>query len=649
MKNTIQAPPPFKSLKAKTPNSFILQKSSEYQGPLASKPQLFFNVFSTFRIDPLYCYSTLTYASTKTVNNHAIIPSSEFSYPEYYDLTEAINEICSQSPFKTLEHTSPEVTYSSVNTIEFGLDRCESEAKKLTESKKQLVKQVLREIGKTHEFESSEFSVNLDISESVYFDTSSVYSKVPNSYASVSSKSIFSVTDTHHTMIPTNEEELITCSKESYIVELVPENTFEINNIRHSTDISGIDEGSVHISTRLFLPKACASKNILTSTPKEINIFDDFPVFVKDISLMLPDIPNVLSPIYRKIVFCASVSNPRNLEIKNAVTCTGFIACPIIEFSNLESHSRGIIQYRENKVIRLISERIAFDMLTRQVSWMSFGFEHCCLLTTEGEVYSWGYGASGCLGQGHLLSCTFPTLISHLPKSTYIESGAYHTVAITESEEIYVWGRGDVNQLGIPEKNLQKDHLGCFTSLPTKIELFGSKKIKGTACGEAHTLVIDNEGALYSFGWAEDGQLGLPNNWIKDKYMSFSPRRVIYLKHKKVVKASAGAIFSLALTDSGEIYIWGNGELGQLGLGNTVKKMEFPSIVTSLEKEIIVDAVCGEAHVICVSKAGTLYGWGQGLAGIFEMRGNQFPYGSDVVCNLPRRLAELDISHRIRI
>ena len=228
-----------------------------------------------------------------------------------------------------------------------------------------------------------------------------------------------------------------------------------------------------------------------------------------------------------------------------------------------------------------------------------------------------------------------------------MECGAYHTAVITENEEIYVWGRGDVNQLGIPMQELVKDHLGYFAPVPLRIDYFNGKAVTGLACGEAHTLVIDSQGGIYSFGWAEDGQLGLPSVWIKDNYMSFTNKKIVYLNHKRIVKVSAGALFSVALTDNGEIFSWGNGELGQLGLGNTVKLIEFPSVVKSLEKEIIVDVVCGESHVLCVSKNGTAYGWGQGIAGIFEMkRGGIFPYGSDVVCYLPRKLVELDISHR---
>ena len=630
-------------------HSLILKKSSNYQGPQnvgAFQTSLLFN---RFRIDPLYCYPTLTYASTKTINNHAIIPQSEFTYPIYNDLKEVINEICQLSPFKTLEHTSPEVTYSSINTIEFGLDRFESESNKLTSTKKALVKQLLQDLGKKDDLFSSEYSINLDISESERLDLSSLYSKRHNSFSSVSSKSIFCLSDAHPSILPTNEEELITCSKESCVVELLAEYTNESNAVKNSIDSSCIDEGSLQISTRMFLPKACASKNILNRTPKNREIFNEEYIFVKDITLLQPEAPTVISPIHRKLVLCCQGKKYRTLEIKSCICCSGFLSCAILEFSNIENQSRGIIQCNESKITKLFSERVIRDLSDRSVSWISFGFEHCSALTSNGKVFSWGYGASGCLGLGSLLSCTFPTQVSRLPNVVYLECGAYHTAVISVIGEIFVWGRGDVNQLGVSFNSLVKDQLGYFAPSPVRVEFFKGKKIKTLACGEDHTLVVDSDGALYSFGWAEDGQLGLPSMWIKDNYMSYSVRRVVYLKHKKIVKVSAGALFSIAITERGEIYSWGNGELGQLGLGNTTKTIEVPTVISSLDNEIIVEAICGESHVICVSKNGALYGWGQGIAGIFEMRSNNFPYGSEVVCYLPRKLTDLDISHRFVI
>ena len=626
-------------------NSFILQKAASYQGPVSTKRFTFSSSFSKFKLDGLYCYPTLTYASTKTMNNHAIIPASDFWYVDCLDLTEKINEICSKSPFKTLEHTSPEITYSSVNTVEFGLERYDSEANRLNTTKKEIVKQVLHDIVKKEEIQTSECSVNLDVSDSAE-PHSSLFDK-RQSFDSLSSRSVFNASQSVNTVIPTNEEELVTCSKDSFVVELLPEYSSEFSFAKQSFDSSGIDEGSVNISTRLFLPKVLASKNLMDALPKEKDL--EFFTGPENLSLLPSEIPEVISPILPKLLFCYPLSKFRALEIRSCVTSSGYLLSPTLEYSNLDSQSRGVIFYKSSKKLELFSVRVVRELSNKAVSWVSFGFEHSVLLTADGEVYSWGYGASGCLGHGSLLSCASPTLVSKLPRCVYLQCGAYHTAVLSECEELFTWGRGDVNQLGVANRLLLSDHLGYFAASPQRVEFFTGKRVKSVACGEAHTLVLDSQGTVYSFGWAEDGQLGLPASWLKDKYMSFGPKQIVYLKHKKISKISAGSIFSVALSTSGEVYVWGNGGQGQLGLGNQRKLSEIPTQVLDLQSEVILDLVCGEASVICLSEAGTLYGWGQGCAGIFESKGSQFPYGSDLVCYLPRKLCEIDISYRLVI
>jgi alpha-tubulin suppressor-like RCC1 family protein len=448
-------------------------------------------------------------------------------------------------------------------------------------------------------------------------------------------------------VIPTNEEEIVTCSNNSFIVELLPEQTSEFSFVKQSFDSSGLDEGSVNISTRLFLPKVFASKNLLDAFPtsKEIENLSVTGSF----SMMSCEIPDVLSPIMPKLLFCYPLSAFRTLEIRSCVTCSGYLLSPSLEFSNLENQSRGVIFYKSCRKLEIFSGRIVRELGNKNISWISFGFEHCCVLTANGEVWTWGYGASGCLGHGSLLSCAIPAQVTRLPRCLYLQCGAYHTAVLTENEELFTWGRGDVNQLGVPSRLLLSDHMGLFSASPQKVEFFSGKRLKAVACGEAHTLVLDSSGIVYSFGWAEDGQLGLPSSWLKDKYMSYSPKQIVYLKHKKISKIAAGATFSLALTATGEVFVWGNGSQGQLGLGNHRKSSEIPSIVEDLKSEVIFDATCGETSVICLSQAGTLYGWGQGCAGIFESKGSQFPYGSDLVCYLPRKLCEIDISYRLVI
>lgn len=45
--------------------------------------------------------------------------------------------------------------------------------------------------------------------------------------------------------------------------------------------------------------------------------------------------------------------------------------------------------------------------------------------------------------------------------------------------------------------------------------------VRAVACGDAHTLVVTDDGALYSFGRNQNGQLGLGTT--ED---AFAPRRV---------------------------------------------------------------------------------------------------------------------------
>jgi len=106
-----------------------------------------------------------------------------------------------------------------------------------------------------------------------------------------------------------------------------------------------------------------------------------------------------------------------------------------------------------------MTEEILCFLANSKVKWLSCGFEHCVLaLEGTGELMSWGYGASGCLGTGHLSSHSFPiVLCSKEIKDTrfvFVEAGGYHTGAISEKGELYTWGRSDVGQLGHPISQL---------------------------------------------------------------------------------------------------------------------------------------------------------------------------------------------------
>ena len=113
----------------------------------------------------------------------------------------------------------------------------------------------------------------------------------------------------------------------------------------------------------------------------------------------------------------------------------------------------------------------------------------------------------------------------------------------------------------------------------------------------------------------------------------------------KLVRVSAGAMFSAGLTENGTVFVWGNGENGQLGLGNDVRHCKFPALVGSLKQEFITDLVCGESHVICLTSTAEVWAWGKGIVGDFE-DAETYPPGSEIACFTPRKLYSMEIAHR---
>ncbi|XP_014664090.1 PREDICTED: uncharacterized protein LOC106806607 isoform X2 [Priapulus caudatus] len=81
------------------------------------------------------------------------------------------------------------------------------------------------------------------------------------------------------------------------------------------------------------------------------------------------------------------------------------------------------------------------------------------------------------------------------------------------------------------------------------------------SCGKEHTLVLTDTGLVYSFGLGSRGQLGHDST-----DQEVQPKLVDALDGLKIIAVAAGGWHSLALSDIGDVYTWGWNESGQLGL-----------------------------------------------------------------------------------
>lgn len=134
---------------------------------------------------------------------------------------------------------------------------------------------------------------------------------------------------------------------------------------------------------------------------------------------------------------------------------------------------------------------------------------HSLLLTSVGRVLSFGTAQYGQLGHGYdagkqLSDCLRPRYIEALKneKVVCVAAGELHSGCVTIDGDVYTWGEGFCGQLGHGDR---RPHL-----LPEQVTLGGLEDecVSNMSCGCRHTLVVTEEGEVYSWGLGRFGVLG---------------------------------------------------------------------------------------------------------------------------------------------
>lgn len=320
---------------------------------------------------------------------------------------------------------------------------------------------------------------------------------------------------------------------------------------------------------------------------------------------------DIKNPLIRKILICHYQDSEQKVELVHAIASCGYLSSPQLNYGT-QTTAEIDIKDKSLPLNAILSPEILTSLTHTFVSIISCGFEHCTVLTKSGTVATWGYGGSGCLGQGNYISYTCPKLIKSLPPDiVHIDSGAYHTAAVSATGDLYIWGRSDVNQLGISRTKLDSDSKGYVSLKPSLINKMQGD-VRRIALGEAHTLVLDKDGILYAAGWGQHGQLGLGAKVIDAEEFEI----IKALTTTTVCAIGAGSLFSAAIDNLGKVFTWGNGEQGQLGFTGSIKseKSTFsPVWVQKISNEIALELCCGECSIMVYCKSGNVYGWGQGV------------------------------------
>jgi E3 ubiquitin-protein ligase HERC2 len=155
----------------------------------------------------------------------------------------------------------------------------------------------------------------------------------------------------------------------------------------------------------------------------------------------------------------------------------------------------------------------------------------------DSKVYSWGLGDGGLLGLGNTDTQLSPKVISSLNdvNITYVACGGLHTLAINKQGHVYSWGRGEGGQLGIPSDQFGSKTQESYSSTPKRIRgAIDGKVIVKVAAGEAHSLALTQNGEVYGWGYTNSGQLGL--GYTNDGFERNAPKQPIRIAEPVLIE-----------------------------------------------------------------------------------------------------------------
>lgn len=289
------------------------------------------------------------------------------------------------------------------------------------------------------------------------------------------------------------------------------------------------------------------------------------------------------------------------------VACGEFHSCAVTMSGELYTwgdgtHNAGLLGHGTD-VSHWIPKRISGPLEGLLVTSVTCGPWHTALITSMGQLFTFGDGTFGVLGHGNRESISFPREVESLMglRTIAVACGVWHTAAVVEvivtqssaatsSGKFFTWGDGDKNRLGHGDKEARLK--------PTCVPALIDHNFCKVACGHSLTVGLTTSGQVFAMGSTVYGQLGNPNSdgkvpcLVEDKLVGES-----------VEEIACGAYHVTVLTSKNEVYTWGKGANGRLGHGD-IEDRKTPTLVESLKDRHVRYIACGSNYTaaICLHK-----------------------------------------------
>ena len=241
---------------------------------------------------------------------------------------------------------------------------------------------------------------------------------------------------------------------------------------------------------------------------------------------------------------------------------------------------------------------------------ISAGGLHTCAIAPDNNVYCWGNGYFGILGNNSTADSSVPVAVSTtgvLAGKTIkqISAGGSYTCAIASDDKAYCWGNGSGGVLG--------NGSTTDSSVPVAVSTTGvlaGKTIKQISVGNFHTCAIASDDKAYCWGYNSFRQLG--NNSTADSSVPVAVSTTGVLAGKTIKQISVGNSYTCAIASDNKAYCWGNGSSGKLGNNSTTNSSVPVAVSTTgvLAGKTIKQISAGGLHTCAIASDNKAYCWG---------------------------------------
>jgi alpha-tubulin suppressor-like RCC1 family protein len=326
------------------------------------------------------------------------------------------------------------------------------------------------------------------------------------------------------------------------------------------------------------------------------------------------------------------------------------------------------VDSNEPKFIAVIDENKCNVFIEK----ISCGFAHSLLLSSDGNIYTFGLNESGELGNQKEENELSPQRIITETKFIDISShwDKYISIALSQNGNYYIWGKYGEEIIRKPKLKLTTkltnfesfvDIYAKYLKITNKAIHFedqnsvsillrdkyanefshGNNKMSQIMekfhvlnklnfefkqrvkilyffenCDEDfvvkgyNVLIVTKDDKTYAFGNNGCGILGFGHDKVVNEIQI-----VEELCDKQIIDFANGHFHCIARNSSGKVYCWGCNDSGELGIGSQDESFHKPKLNQYLNNEFVIDISCGFGHSLVLTNCGEVFAWGNNYSG----------------------------------